>query len=113
MLAELLCAAAVFSLAGVASAADIAILRNGFTIRHDHRIVMGETTRLFTSTDDSSFTDVATADITSFEKDLTPPPPPDATPASTTTASFPATAMARPVMPHPPRDSPINHLPRN
>ena len=41
----------------------MAVLRNGFTIRHDHRIVMGETTRLFTSADDSSFTDVATGEI--------------------------------------------------
>ena len=95
-LAALLCAG---SLSAVASAADIAILRNGFTIRHDHRIVMGENTRLFKSTDDSNFIDVATSDIESFEKDLTPPPPPDAAPASTPAASFPATAMARPVMP--------------
>ena len=92
MLAALLCAAAVLSLVVPASATDIAVLRNGFTIRHDHRIVMGEKTRLFTSSDDSSFTDVATAEITSIEKDLTPPP----TPApSAVPASFPATAPAR------------------
>ena len=84
-------------LPGKAAAADIAILRNGFTIRHDHRIAMGETTRLFMSADDSSFTDVATAEITSFEKDLTPPPP--ATPPSPPRASFPASAPARPVIP--------------
>ena len=94
-LAALLCAA---SLSAAASAADIAILRNGFTIRHDHRIVMGETTRLFTSTDDSSFTDVSTADITGFEKDLTPPPPPVA-PSTAPAASFPSTTLARPIMP--------------
>ena len=35
---------------------------------------MGTTTRLFLSTDDASFTDVPTADIASFEKDLAPPP---------------------------------------
>jgi len=84
-------------LPGKAAAADIAILRNGFTIRHDHRIAMGETTRLFMSADDSSFTDVATAEITGFEKDLTPPPP--ATPPSPPRASFPASAPARPVIP--------------
>lgn len=97
MPAVLLCATAVFFLAGTASAADIAVLRNGFTIRHDHRIVMGEKTRLFTSADDSSFTDVATADITGFEKDLTPPPPPP-----TLLPSFPATAPVRAVTPAPP-----------
>ncbi|MFZ0479420.1 MAG: lytic transglycosylase domain-containing protein [Terriglobales bacterium] len=87
--AALLCVAAVFLVAQTASAADIAILRNGFTIRHDHRIVIGEMTRLFTSADDSSFTDIATSEITGFEKDLTPPPPAPAT------TSFPATGPAR------------------
>ena len=102
-IAVALCVAAVCSVAGVcwlagsALAADVAVLRNGFTIRHDHRIVMGETTRLFTSADDSSFTDVATGEITGFEKDLTPPPPaPAAAPAS-----FPATAPARAIVPKP------------
>jgi hypothetical protein len=64
---------AIFA-APLAHAADLAILRNGFSIRHDHRAVMGATTRLFLSTDDASFTDVPTADISSFEKDLAPPP---------------------------------------
>lgn len=59
-----------------ARAAELAILRNGFSIRHEHHVVMGETTRLFLSADDSSFTDVATADITGFEKDLTLPAAP-------------------------------------
>ena len=72
------------------------MLRNGFTIRHDHRIVVGETTRLYTSADDSSFTDVATGEITGFEKDLTPPPAPAPAPAS-----FPATAPSRAVVPKP------------
>jgi Transglycosylase SLT domain len=100
IVAAFLCAAAVLLLAGIAAAGDIAILQNGFTIRHDHRIVMGEKTRLFTSADDSSFTDVATAEITSIEKDLTPPSPPP-TPVSSL-ASFPATAPARAAAPPPP-----------
>ena len=99
MFATVLCAAVVLALAGDASAADIAVLRNGFTIRHDHRIVIGEMTRLFTSADDSSFTDIATSEITGFEKDLTPPPQPAATP------SFPATGPARmPAVAPPPVD---------
>jgi soluble lytic murein transglycosylase-like protein len=101
MVAAFLCAAAVLSLAGAASAADIAVLSNGFTIRHDHRIVMGEKTRLFTSADDSSFTDVATAEIIGFEKDLTPPPPPTPAPSSAA-VSFPATAPSRAAAPAPP-----------
>jgi len=73
-------------------AADLAILSNGFSIRHDHRVVMGETTRLFLSADGSSFTDVPTAQIVSYEKDLSPPPAPDP----------PAAAKANPAAaPHP------------
>src|SRR6266576_691245 len=69
-----------------ASAADLAVLRNGFTIRHDRRQVIGETTRLFTAADEKSYVDVPTADIEGFEKDLTlpklPEPPPAASPAA-------------------------------
>ena len=69
----LLCAAVVALLACPATAADLAILRNGFSIRHEHRLVMGATTRLFFGADDSSFTDVPTAEITGYEKDPSPP----------------------------------------
>ena len=100
MLTAFVCAAAVLSFAGTASAADIATLSNGSTFRHDHRIVMGEVTRLFLSGGDTNFTDVPTADIVGFEKDLSPPP---STPApSLPAASFPATAPARPANPAPP-----------
>jgi soluble lytic murein transglycosylase-like protein len=58
--------------------ADLALLTNGFSIRHEHRLVMGETTRLYLSADDSSFTDVPTAEIASYEKDLALPAPADA-----------------------------------
>jgi hypothetical protein len=77
--AALFCAVAILVLTRPAAAADIAVLTNGFTIPHDHHIVMGATTRLFLSTDDSSFTDVATDEIAGFEKELvlpTPPPSP-------------------------------------
>src|ERR1019366_9516126 len=89
----LLCAAVVALLACPATAADLAILRNGFSIRHEHRLVMGATTRLFFGADDSSFTDVPTSEITGYEKDPSPPlslssssslplPPPAHSPAS-------------------------------
>jgi soluble lytic murein transglycosylase-like protein len=67
--------AAVCLLSHVAHAAEIATLRNGFSIRHERHLVMGDTTRLYLSADDSSFTDVPTAEITGFEKDLTLPVP--------------------------------------
>src|ERR1017187_9675272 len=71
----LLCAAVVALLACPATAADLAILSNGFSIRHEHRLVMGATTRLFFGADDSSFTDVPTAEITGYERDLASPSP--------------------------------------
>src|SRR6266403_5197554 len=82
--AALFCVAAVVLLARPADAAELAILRNGFSIRHEHRLVMGTTTRLFLAADDSSFTDVPTAEITGYEKDLSLPVP----------APFPSSAPA-------------------
>lgn len=57
------------------SAADLALLRNGFSIRHEHRQVTGESTRLFLGADESSYIDIPTAEIESFEKDWFTPPP--------------------------------------
>jgi hypothetical protein len=70
-----LCAVAVALLARPAQASELAILRNGFSIRHEHRLVMGTNTRLFLAADDSSFTDVPTEEITGYEKDLILPAP--------------------------------------
>ena len=53
-------------------AAEMANLRNGFSIRHEHHEAMGETTRLYLGNDaSSSYVDVATSQIESFE----PAPP--------------------------------------
>jgi serine/threonine protein kinase len=60
----------------VATGADVAILRNGSKIRHKHRLVMGNTTRLYVTEDDSAFVDVPTAEITGFEKAPVNPAPP-------------------------------------
>jgi Transglycosylase SLT domain len=69
------CAAAVLFAARPAAAAELAILSNGFSIRHEHRLVIGTMTRLYLSADDSSFTDVPTVEITGYEKDLSLPVP--------------------------------------
>jgi soluble lytic murein transglycosylase-like protein len=69
------CGAIMALLARPATAAELAILRNGFSIRHEHRLVMGATTRLYLAADDSSFTDVPTAEITGYEEDLLLPLP--------------------------------------
>jgi len=68
--AAVFCGVAVALLACPAMAAELAILRNGFSIRHEHRLAIGTTTRLYLLADDSSFTDVPTAEITGYEKDL-------------------------------------------
>jgi soluble lytic murein transglycosylase-like protein len=49
------------------SAAETAVLRNGFSIRHERRQVIGTITRLYVDGDDSSFVDVPTAEIDHFE----------------------------------------------
>ena len=59
-----------------ASAADLAVLRNGFTIRHERREVLSQVTRLYLSATGTGYVDVPTQDIVSFEKDTSPPPPP-------------------------------------
>lgn len=75
-----------------ASAADLAILKNGFSIRHERRQVMNETTRLYLDANGSGYVDVPTMDIVGFERDTTPQPAPaPATPAATT---FRATNIA-------------------
>ena len=58
----------------LASAADLALLRNGFTIRHERREVVGSVTRLYLARDSNGYVDVPTADIDHFEKDLSVQP---------------------------------------
>ena len=52
-------------------AADLAILNNGFSIRHQHREVIGASTRLYLGADKSSYVDVPTNEIAHYERDLT------------------------------------------
>lgn len=55
------------------SATDIAILNNGFSIRHERREVIGSVTRLYVSkTDATGYVDVPTADIIRIDPDLSP-----------------------------------------
>ena len=71
-----LAAVLVISLAAISAfASQVAILRNGFTIRHESRDFIGSMTRLYTSADKSSYVDIPTDQIERFEVDLTPPKP--------------------------------------
>ena len=56
---------------------EFAVLQNGFSIRHDHREVIGSITRLYTGTDNTSYVDVPTLQIAHFEPDLTSLPAPE------------------------------------
>ena len=57
-------------------AAELANLRNGFSLRHEHHEALGETTRLYMSTDPAGgYVDVPTAEIESYEP--APPEPQD------------------------------------
>jgi hypothetical protein len=48
-------------------AGEVAVLKNGFAIKHERREIVGELTRLYVSADGSSFVDVPTDDIEHFE----------------------------------------------
>lgn len=61
---------AVLILATLSYASEYAVMRNGFALKHEHREVIGEITRLYLNAEtSSSFVDVPSADIDRFEKD--------------------------------------------
>jgi soluble lytic murein transglycosylase-like protein len=69
-------AAALTFLASLsASAGDIAILRNGFAIRHERREARDSMTRLYLVETPDNYIDVPTADIVRFEELDSPMPP--------------------------------------
>jgi soluble lytic murein transglycosylase-like protein len=72
-----------------ASAADLAILRNGFSIRHERRETLNQVTRLYLGAGSTGYIDVPTEEIVSFEKDTSLPPT-----ASTASAQNPQPASA-------------------
>lgn len=75
--------------------AELAVLRNGFSIRFERKEQTGNITRLYTGT---GYVDVASDQIASFEAEEAPvPAPPEAAPASTT--PVPSAATAKPVTP--------------
>jgi Transglycosylase SLT domain len=66
---------AVAFICASAFCSELAILRNGFSIRHERREVRGTVTRLYTGAGNASYVDVATDQIARFEKDETPAVP--------------------------------------
>src|SRR5438270_906079 len=56
-----------------AGAAEVAALKNGFSIRHERREVIGDSTRLYLSAaDNASYIDIPTAQISSITPDELP-----------------------------------------
>src|SRR6185437_13981750 len=96
---------AVLALAQLAAfGAEVAVLRNGFSIRFEHKEQNGDTTRLYTS---SGYMDIASNQIASFEAEeapIAPQPQPVASqpkPAAPTVAApnsvaVPAVAVQNP-----------------
>jgi soluble lytic murein transglycosylase-like protein len=76
-------AALIFLASLSVSAAETAILRNGFAIRHERREARKEVTRLYLAGEPDNYIDVPTADIVRFEEADAPlPPAVSSTPAS-------------------------------
>jgi Transglycosylase SLT domain len=71
------------------SASELAVLRNGFTIRCERREVRAEMTRLYFPGPTGGYADVPTEDIARFETEEAVPTPPAAT-----TAPIPSRAMS-------------------
>jgi hypothetical protein len=53
---------------------DIAVLHNGFSIRHERREVLGSVTRLYMGADANGFVDVPSTEIDHFEPDVSVEP---------------------------------------
>jgi len=75
-----------------AQAADLAILRNGNSIRHERRQVVGAVTRLYLSDSGSGYIEIPTDQIERFERDAAPPPTSSVAVAKTETSPAPRTA---------------------
>jgi Transglycosylase SLT domain len=79
------------------TAAEIAVLKNGFSIKHERREVVGDVTRLYVTADGSSFVDVPSAEIEHYEAAAEEPasrsrvPVPSSIPSKT---GFPARPQA-------------------
>lgn len=65
----------VLLLAGSLSARESAVLRNGFSISHDHHRQIGSVTRLFLTASENEFVDMPSENILGFEPDVDVPEP--------------------------------------
>lgn len=78
-----------------ASAAELAALRNGFTIRHERHEVRGDVTRLYVTAATDNYVEIPTAEIVSYEKIVAPAVAvPDSTPAPRPAPTLDAVVVA-------------------
>jgi hypothetical protein len=73
LLVHIILAIGLLGIPRFAAGADLALLRNGFSIRHERREVIGSVTRLYLGADRDGYVDVPTIEIDRFEKDLSAP----------------------------------------
>jgi soluble lytic murein transglycosylase-like protein len=73
LLAQFVLALGLIAAPLLSSGTDLALLRNGFSIRHERREVIGSVTRLYLGADRNGYVDVPTEDIDRFEQDLSLP----------------------------------------
>jgi hypothetical protein len=59
---------------GASAAADLAVLRNGNSIRHERKEILGPVTRLYLGATKDGYVEIPTEQIDHYEKDTTPPP---------------------------------------
>ncbi|MBI2677401.1 MAG: lytic transglycosylase domain-containing protein [Candidatus Koribacter versatilis] len=83
-----LVAGAVLGIALPALAADVAVLRNGFEVRHERREVAGDKTRLYVST--GGYVEVASSEIAEIQREeyIAPAPTVTLSPASPASAAL-------------------------
>jgi soluble lytic murein transglycosylase-like protein len=93
-----------------ARAADLAVLRNGHSIRHERRQVVGAVTRLYLSNASSGYIEIPTSQILRFEHDDSPPA---AAPTPTPITTGSTTPLASPTPALPANAGPLNRAALN
>jgi soluble lytic murein transglycosylase-like protein len=91
-----LAVAAVLASSACARGADLAVLRNGNSIRHERRQIVGAVTRLYLSESSSGYIEIPTDQIERFEIDTAPPKSAMALPAQNVAAPIPTPTALNP-----------------
>ena len=69
-------ASLVLAACGTSLAADLAVLRNGNSIRHERKEVLGAVTRLYLGNTNNAYIEIPSNQIDHFERDTSPAPVP-------------------------------------